>query len=105
MVTRKPKESYSTELFRQEGAQFRSVRLSVNGDGSVRLDAQDMGELVEQVWGDDDYEFWVDVPATEIRKLAFALLRDRYIGRSHAVGEFRDFCQKEAIAHKWMSWT
>jgi hypothetical protein len=63
-----------------------------------------MGELVKQAWGDDDYEFWVDVPPTEIRKLVFALLRDRYANRSDAVDEFRVFCEKEGIDHKWDSW-
>jgi hypothetical protein len=56
-------ETYSAELYRQAGDNFRSVRLSVYSDGSVRLDAQDMGKVVEEVWGDDDYEFWVDVPS------------------------------------------
>jgi hypothetical protein len=32
-------------------------------DGPVRLLAVDSGELVEKVWGDDDYEFWLDVAA------------------------------------------
>jgi hypothetical protein len=97
-------ETLSTELYRQEGAEFRSVRLSVGPDGSIHLDAQDMGKIVEQIWGDDDYEFWVDVPATAIRKLVFALLRDRYAGRTGAVDEFRTFCEKEDIEHKWDSW-
>ncbi len=57
MIARRKKPPYSTELYRQEGVQFRSVRLSVEDDGSVRLDTQDMGELVEQTWGDEDYEF------------------------------------------------
>jgi len=96
--------SHSVELYRQEGAEFRSVRLSVGPDG-VRLDAHDMGRLVEQVWGDEDYEFWVDVPAMEIHNLLFALLRERYAGRSGAVDEFRAFCEKEGINHKWDSWT
>jgi hypothetical protein len=54
-------ETYSEELYRQEGDNFRLVRLSVYADGSVRLDAQDMGK-VEEVWGDDGCEFWIDVP-------------------------------------------
>ena len=81
------------------------MRLSVGPDGSIRSDAHDMGKLVEQTWGDDDYEFWVDVPAPEIHKLVFALLRDRYTGRSSAVDEFRAFCEKEGIKHEWDSWT
>ena len=47
-------EAYSTELYRQEGAEFRSVRVAVNADGSIRLDAQDMGKSVEKWWSDDD---------------------------------------------------
>jgi len=62
-------ESYSSELYRQEGDSFRSVHLSVTADGSVRLDAQDMGKFVEEVWGDRDYEFGVDVPVTALPKV------------------------------------
>ncbi len=93
-------ETYSTELHRQEGDPFRSVRLSINADGSVRLDAQ----AVEEVWGDSDYEFWVDVPAKALRKLLFALLREKYAGREGAVDEFRAFCKREAIEHEWDSY-
>ena len=95
---------YSTELYRQEGDSFRSVRLSVNPDGSIRLEAQDMGKYVEEVWGDSDYEFWVDVSASAIRKLVFALLREKYGGRERAVDEFREFCKREEIEHEWDSW-
>jgi hypothetical protein len=97
-------ETYSAELYREEGAEFRSVRLTVKPDGSILVDAQDMGKTVQEIWGDDDYEFWVDVPSTAIRKLVFALLRDRYAGRSRAVDEFSAFCEKEGIDHKWDNW-
>ncbi len=98
-------ETYSTELYRQEGDSFRSIRLSVNPDESIRLDAQDMGKHVEEVWGDSDYEFWVDVSAAAIHKLVFALLREKYVGRERAVDEFRAFCEREKIEHVWDSWT
>jgi hypothetical protein len=97
-------ETYKTELFRQEGDPFHSVRLAINADGSLRLDAQDMGTAVEKIWGDDDYEYWVDVPAAALHKLVFALLREKYSARSDAVDEFRAFCKKEEIEHKWQSW-
>src|SRR5260370_37638587 len=97
-------ETYSIELYRQEADNFRSGRLAVHADGSVRLDAQDMGKLVEEVWGDTDYEFCVDVPATALRKLAFILLRERDAARSGAVAESRAFCRPECIEHKWKSY-
>ena len=97
-------EKYSAELYRQEGNNSRFVRLTVKPDGSVSLETQDMGEYVERIWGDSDYEFWMDVPAGALTKLVFALLRDRYAGHSGAVDEFRDFCKKQQIEHKWASW-
>jgi len=97
-------DAYETELYRQEGSEFRSVRLEIREDGALRLDCQDMGANVKRMWGDEDYEFWVDVPAGELRKLAFALLREKYANRAGAVDEFRDFCKEAGIEHKWDSW-
>jgi hypothetical protein len=97
-------EELSTELYRQDGAASRSVRLTVKADGSVLLDAQDMGELVEKTWGDSDYEFWIDIPASAIPKLLFALLRDRYAGHASAVDELRTFCEEHGIGYKWDHW-
>ena len=98
-------KTYTTELFRQEGHQFRAVDLTVNAGGSVKLYAQDMGVDVKEIWGDDEYEFWVDVPAKELHKLVFALLREKYSGRSQAVTEFKEFCGNEAIKHEFQSWS
>ncbi len=97
-------KTYSAEVYRQEGDNFRSVNVSVDADGSLQLQAQDMGKRVEEIWGDSDYEFWVHVPSTEICKLAFALLREKYSGREGAVDEFRSFCKREAIEHEWGSY-
>jgi hypothetical protein len=97
-------EVYSAEIYRQEGALFRSIRLFVHADGSVRLEAQDMGARTKEIWGDDDYEFWVDVPAVALPKLVFALIREKYSGQSGSVDELRAFCESEGIEHKWGSW-
>jgi hypothetical protein len=97
-------EKYAAELYREQGTNSRFVSLTVKPDGSVLMETQDMGENVERIWGDSDYEFWIDVPAAALPKLVFALLRDRYAGQAGAVDQFRDFCKKEAIEHKWDSW-
>jgi hypothetical protein len=51
----------SVELYRQEGENFRSVRATLAED-KFTFDTQDMGKLVEEMWGDSDYEFWTIVP-------------------------------------------
>jgi hypothetical protein len=49
--------SHVVEIARQEGTEFRSVRLSLEDDGTIRMGAQDIGPTVSRIWGDDDYEF------------------------------------------------
>jgi hypothetical protein len=97
-------EKLFAELYRQDGANSRSVRLTVKPDGAVQIETQDMGEQVERIWGDSDYEFWIDIPAAELAKLAFALLKDRYAGRSGAVDELSRFCKEQQIDYKRGSW-
>ena len=41
-------ENYSAEIYRQNGDPFRSIRLGVCPDGSIKMDAQDKGKLVEE---------------------------------------------------------
>ena len=94
-------ETYSKELYKDS---VRSVRLNVAADGSLRPEAQDIGKPVEEVWGEDEYEFWVDVPGTALNKLLFALMLEKYFRRNGSVDEFRAFCIKEGIEHKWSSW-
>ena len=69
------------EIARQEGTEFRSVYLALEDDGAIKMDAQDIGPTVAQIWGDDDYEFWVRVPSTSVSKLAFEPLREKFAGQ------------------------
>ena len=68
--------------------------------------ARDAGPGVQQFWqsGEDEYEFWVDVPAKALRTLIFALLKDKYEGNLEAVKELRSFCEENNVAHKFMQW-
>ncbi len=97
-------DSENVELFRNAGIEFRSVRLAIETGGEIRLSAQDMGPTVEQTWNRDDYEFWINVPVQAIARLAFVLLRDRYVGREKAVDEFRSFCEQSGIEHSFETW-
>src|SRR5262249_16916554 len=62
--------SRAIEIARREGTEFRSVYLSLEDDGTIKMDAQDIGPTVTEHWGDDDYEFWVRVPPASVPKLA-----------------------------------
>jgi hypothetical protein len=92
------------EIARQEGTEFRSVRLTLEDDGTIKMDAQDIGPTVTQIWGDDDYEFWVLVPSAAVSKLAFELLREKFSGQFGAVDAFRDWCKTHDVEHEFDSW-
>ena len=93
-------ESVSEEVFRKEGENFRSIIATLEADGTLMLDAQDMGPLVKEVWGDSDYEFWCSIPAEAAGRLAYALLRKLYANREQAVDELRALCAAENIPHE-----
>jgi hypothetical protein len=92
------------EIARQEGTEFRSVRLTLEDDGTITMDAQDIGPTVTQIWGDDDYEFWVRVPPASLPKLAFELLREKFSGQLGAVDAFRKWCTTHGVQHEFDSW-
>jgi hypothetical protein len=96
--------SHAIELARQEGTEFRSVRLSVEDDGAIKMDAQDIGPAVTQFWGDSDYEFWVRIPPAAVPKLAFELLREKFAGQTGAIDAFRAWCTAHEVAHEFDSW-
>ena len=96
--------SCTVEIARQEGGEFRSVRLALQEDGAIMMDARDTGPIVRKIWGDDDYEFWVHVPPEAVGVLAFELLREKFAGQTGAVDAFRDWCKAHGINHKFDSW-
>jgi hypothetical protein len=92
------------EIARQEGTEFRSVHLTLEDDGGIEMGAQDIGPMVTQIWGDDDYEFWVRVPSAAVSKLAFELLREKFSGQLGAVDAFRNWCKAHDVQHEFDSW-
>jgi hypothetical protein len=81
-----------------------SISASLNPDGKIRVEGVDVGEAVQEWWKDDDYEYWVEVPASEVGRLALTLLKEKYDGSTNAVSEFKTFCEKQGIAHQFWTW-
>lgn len=94
----------ATEIYRQEGENFRSIMITLEPNGTIMMDTQDIGPAVQQVFGDSDYEFWVRIPPEAVGRLAFALLKKLYAGRERAVDELRDLCAAEGIPHEGGTW-
>ena len=54
------------EIFREDGIEFTSIRTNFGADGTLSINGQDMGPMVEQFWGDDDYEYFLSIPKKSI---------------------------------------
>jgi hypothetical protein len=81
-----------------------STYLTLKNDGGIKLDTEDSGEFVTKSWGKDDYEYWVDVPAATVGKLAYELLAEKYEGDGKAVDKFRTWCEQHGVEHKFWTW-
>jgi hypothetical protein len=44
-----------------------------NAKGDLVLEGYDVGQTVEEMWGDGDYEYWVTVDSASVPRLATAL--------------------------------
>jgi len=95
----------SISIARQEGSDITiSIHAHISPDGGLRLEGDDVGKRVEELFGDSDYEYWVDVPASEIGRLLLLLLKEKYDGDLQAVSKFRTFCESNGIAHRFFNW-
>jgi len=96
-------EEKSVELFRQEGAAFRSVRARLEAEKFV-IDTQDMGELVEQMFGDSDYEFWTIVSKEAWGDLLYALAQEFLGGDAEATDRLKEICDKYGVKYERGYW-
>ena len=91
------------EIYRQDGENFRSLRVD-RQDDCLRISGLDMGKSVEEAFGKSDYEFWVDVPLNAMTDLAIALIRHHYSGRAGAVSEIRKVCEEFGVENTFQTW-
>lgn len=82
----------------------RTIDLIAEPDGGITLSGGDIGRAVEEHFGDSDWEFWTKIPPAAVQRLAFALLRERYTGRTDAWIELKEFCAANGIAQQSGDW-
>ncbi len=51
---------------------------SIDDDGSLNLEGQDIGDSVEKYWGDSDYEYFLYVKKDDKEKIPLLLLKERF---------------------------
>lgn len=98
---------HTIEIARREGTDLRSVSLTLEADGAIKMDTQDIGPYGTGIWGENDdneYEFWVRVGAAATPQLAFELLHEKFAGQLGAVNAFRDWCRTHGVEHEFGNW-
>ena len=81
------------------------IRASLKAEGTLIFGGQDLGDDVKPVWGDDEYEYEVVVPASEIGRVVLLLLKQKFDGDLEAVEKFKNFCETNEIVHRFDTWT
>jgi hypothetical protein len=73
----------------------------IDDRGQLVLDGADTGSRVQEIWGDDDYEFSEAVPAEWKDTVLLHLVKERF---STGTSEFRKWCEERGIPTKFESW-
>lgn len=93
------------QLVSREGATCISISAQITEDGDLNVYGVDYGEAPERVWGADDYEYWIIVPAKEKDKVLLALLEKHYKDNASVVTELKDYLESKSIECQFMTWS
>jgi hypothetical protein len=72
----------------------------VDTDDTLVLDGYDIGETVESIWGDSDYEYWVKVKSQDKNKVLLELIKDRFTSET----DFQKWLESKNIPSTFSSW-
>ena len=85
----------------REGRDVRHLGIKIGDDGSLVLEGHDLGSTVAKFWPDDEYEYWLTVPANYRDTVLLWLIKERF---SSDV-EFREWLDEKGIPHEFANWT
>ena len=68
-------------------------------------DGQDMGPLVEQFWGDDDYEYFLSIPKKSIEMFLLHLMKLAFnTEKKITFGDCKEILEVNKIEHAFNWW-
>jgi hypothetical protein len=78
----------------------RYLDAKIDNDGNLVLEGYDIGDSVEEFWGDSDYEYWLTVSQEYKDTVLLLLIQERFESSS----EFKMWLESKEIPHKFDSW-
>jgi hypothetical protein len=100
-VTRKVKR---VNLVRIQGATSTHIDAEITNEGDLLFSGQDVGEDPKQFFGDIDYEYWLQVKASEKDRVLLAVIKKLYSGNPSAFEEFKEFLESKHIPCEFSSY-
>ena len=85
------------KLVRQGGPTSIYIDARIDDEGKLLLSGQDIGEAPEEIFGKDDYEYFLSIPAAEKDRVLLALIDKIYSGNASVISEFRGFLESKDI--------
>ena len=93
------------EIFREDGIEFTSIRTNFGADGTLSINGQDMGPMVEQFWGDDDYEYFLSIPKKSIEMFLLHLMKLAFnTEKKITFGDCKEILEVNKIEHAFNWW-
>ena len=101
------------ELCNEKNAQV-SVRVTAAlENGKLTISGIDCGNAPEEIWGDDDYEYWYDFDEQNTKRLLESInaaadnplkvIKDQF-GGMDGCSRLREFCDSNGIIYRFSSW-
>ncbi len=83
-----------------DGKNARHVSARVEDSWDLVLSGQDMGETVEQVFRESEYEYWLTVRAGDVPKVLLELMKERFKDET----DFRGWLETKGIPSEFHNW-
>jgi hypothetical protein len=87
-----------------EGPTTTRIDVEITEEGDILFSGQDVGEAPERFWGDEDYEYWLKISATDKDRVLLALIEKLYSGNPSVISEIKDFLNSRDIPSEFSSY-
>ncbi len=91
-------------LQQQTGPTSGDISARIDPNGNLVVSGCDHGEAPRAIFGSDEYEYDLTIPAAERDKLVLALLVELYRGDSRVISSLLELCRSRGIAYKFFPW-
>ena len=92
------------KLMETGGVNPRFLDAEINESGDLVFSGQDMGPIVEQIFGDSDYEYWLTIRSKDKDSVLLALLEIFFKEHKIPFNEFRELLESKGIPSEFTSY-